>query len=375
GDSSFGSSWAPSPVTDPWAAVVMERPVKKMRHLKRLRLHLSVPFISGTYTNYTPSGLSGYWGSKGEVAICFWLYGYAICFFNCHLLAHVSSIDQRLGDFDKVLETQNFEKENIANILDHDLLLWFGDLNFCIEDYELLQHPLKKDHLNMMKKTDSLFQQFQEGPLPFQPTYIFDVNSENYDYSEKRRKPAWTDRILWRLKWELLNNPVDSGECDHFFSLTLKSYESHMKYKISDHMPVTVTFELELKSLLLIPPVTSIPEGQWITTYDLVVSYTRSPDFISSSWYWIGLHKVVILHVKDYVTYAWVKDNLVFSRDGLHQVYINASGFSEEGGEFLLSYCSNSLQAIVGQSEPLQISENAMTPEDWREKKGNPLMS
>ncbi|XP_068945786.1 inositol polyphosphate 5-phosphatase K isoform X3 [Petaurus breviceps papuanus] len=347
--------------------------------------HLHVPFISGIYTNYTRTGLGGYWGNKGGVTVCFRIYGYAICFLNCHLPPHMSNVDQRLSDFDRILEMQNFEKEDIPNILDHDLLLWFGDLNFRIEDYGLCfvresidnqEYSIlwNKDQLNMIKKTDSLLQQFQEGPLLFQPTYKFDVNSENYDSSEKRRKPAWTDRILWRLKRELVNNPVDSGECEHFFSLTLKNYEGHMKYKISDHKPVTATFELELKALLLNPPITLIPEGQWITPYDLVVSYSQSPEFISSPWDWIGLHKVVIRHLKDYVTYAWVKDNLVSSSEGLHQVYINASGFPEEGGEFRLSYYSNHLQAIVGLSEPFQISRNSMTPEDWREKKGDPLM-
>ncbi|XP_027717656.1 inositol polyphosphate 5-phosphatase K isoform X2 [Vombatus ursinus] len=381
---------------DPWSKLFMNV-LSPLGYIKETSIRMQgllllvfvkrrhVPFISCIYTNYTRTGLGGYWGNKGGVAICFRLYGYAICLLNCHLPAHLSNIDQRLSDFDKILEMQNFEKQDIPNILDHDLLLWFGDLNFRIEDYGLcfIQESInneeysilwRKDQLNMIKKTDSLLQQFQEGPLLFQPTYKFDVNSENYDSSEKRRKPAWTDRILWRMKRELLNNPGDSGKCDRFFSLILKNYESHMKYKISDHKPVTATFELELKSLLLSPPVTLIPAGQWITPYDLMVSYNQSPDFISSPWDWIGLHKVVIRHVKDYVNYAWVKDNLVSSRDGCHQVYINASGFPEEGGEFLLSYYSNNLQAVVGLSEPFQIPKNAMTPDDWREKKGDPLM-
>ncbi|XP_051848148.1 inositol polyphosphate 5-phosphatase K isoform X1 [Antechinus flavipes] len=344
-----------------------------------------VPFISGIYTNYTRTGLGGFWGNKGGVAICFRLYGYAICLLNCHLPAHVSNVDQRLNDFDRILEMQNFEKEDIPNILDHDLLVWFGDLNFRIEDYGLcfVQESInnkhysvlwKKDQLNMIKKTDSLLQQFQEGPLLFQPTYKFDINSENYDSSEKRRKPAWTDRILWRLKQEPFDNSDEPGECETFFSLILKSYKSHMKYKISDHKPVTATFELELKSQQLTTPITLIPESQWITPYDLVISYIQSPDFSSSPWDWIGLHKVVIRHLKDYVTYAWVKDNLVSSNEGLNKVYINASSFAEEGGEFLLSYYSNDLQAVVGLSEPFQIPRNDMTPEDWREKNGDPLM-
>jgi len=44
-----------------------------------------------------------------------------------------------------------------------------------------------------------------EGPLTFPPTYKFDKNvpaSElrplPYDSSDKKRVPAWTDRIFWR---------------------------------------------------------------------------------------------------------------------------------------------------------------------------------
>ncbi|XP_074045276.1 inositol polyphosphate 5-phosphatase K isoform X2 [Macrotis lagotis] len=381
---------------DPWSKLIMDI-LSPLGYIKVTSIRMQgllllvlvkrqhVPFMSSIYTNFTRTGLGGYWGNKGGVTVCFRIYGYSLCFLNCHLPPHVANIDQRLSDFDKILEMQNFEKEDIPNILDHDLLLWFGDLNFRIEDYGLcfIQESInnqqyselwKKDQLNMIKKTDSLLQQFQEGPLLFQPTYKFDINSENYDSSEKKRKPAWTDRILWRLNRDLLKNSVDSEECERFFSLILKNYQNHMKHKISDHKPVTATFVMELKSLLLTPPINLIPEGQWITPYDLVVSFRRSPDFISSPWDWIGLHKVVIRHLKDYVTYAWVKDNMISSKEGLFQVYINASGFPEEGGEFLLSYYSNNLQAIVGLSEPFQISRNALTPEDWREKKGDPLM-
>ena len=43
-------------------------------------------------------------------------------------------------------------------------------------------------------------QGFQEPPLTFPPTYKFDKNVAGllaYDSSEKRRVPAWTDRVLW----------------------------------------------------------------------------------------------------------------------------------------------------------------------------------
>ena len=35
------------------------------------------------------------------------------------------------------------------------------------------------------------------GPLLFPPTYRYDIRTNNYDTSEKKRIPAWCDRILF----------------------------------------------------------------------------------------------------------------------------------------------------------------------------------
>ena len=38
----------------------------------------------------------------------------------------------------------------------------------------------------------NVFQGFSEQPINFPPTYKFDLNSDLYDSSEKKRTPSWT---------------------------------------------------------------------------------------------------------------------------------------------------------------------------------------
>lgn len=239
-------------------------------------------------------------------------------------------------------------------------------MNFRIEDFGLLfvresitRHNYRelweKDQLIIAKRHDPLLREFQEGPLLFSPTYKFDRNSDNYDTSEKKRKPAWTDRILWRLKRQPQASPSVSSLLTSCFSLTLRSYISHMMYNISDHKPVTGTFDLELTPLMSHPLITMMPEFLWTLEKDMLISYSSTPDFHSSSWDWIGLYKVGMRHINDYVSYVWVGDNQISFDDSLSQIYINISDIPETEDQFLLCYYSNSLHSVVGISQPFKI--------------------
>ncbi|XP_065503397.1 inositol polyphosphate 5-phosphatase K isoform X1 [Caloenas nicobarica] len=362
--------------------------------------HVHLPFIRDIHTQYMRTGLYGYWGNKGGVTVRMSLYGHTMCFMNCHLPAHMENAEQRVDDFEKILEMQ-FEGENIPSTLDHDVLFWFGDLNFRIADYGIhfvresinnKRYNLlwEKDQLNMAKKEEAFLREFIEGPLQFKPTYKFDLYSDVYDtreqkslfwFNEKKRKPAWTDRILWRVK-NLCKHAAKEGEFseeEEMISVTLNNYISHMSYGISDHKPVTGTFGLELKPLVSDPLVTLHPEGEWGTEHDVLISYSAVPEFQSSAWDWIGLFKVAFRHVNDYVTYAWVEDDEISSNKDSKQVYMSAAEIPDMGGEFLLCYYSKNLQSIVGISQPFQIQPNRtliekdLTQEDnsWMQKPDN----
>ncbi|GAB1296462.1 Inositol polyphosphate 5-phosphatase K [Apodemus speciosus] len=188
---------------DPWSSFFMDvlSPLHfvKISQVRMQGLLLLVfakyqhlPYIQIISTKSTPTGLYGYWGNKGGVNICLKLYGYYISIVNCHLPPHMYNNDQRLEHFDRILESLTFEGYDVPNILDHDLILWFGDMNFRIEDFGLLfvqesitrkyyRELWEKDQLIIAKKHDQLLREFQEGPLLFPPTYKFDRHSNNYD--------------------------------------------------------------------------------------------------------------------------------------------------------------------------------------------------
>jgi hypothetical protein len=54
-----------------------------------------------------------------------------------------------------------------------------------------------KDQLLNARMNNSILNRFSEGELNFDPTYKYDDHSNNYDTSQKRRIPAWCDRILY----------------------------------------------------------------------------------------------------------------------------------------------------------------------------------
>ncbi|XP_050921644.1 inositol polyphosphate 5-phosphatase Ka isoform X3 [Lates calcarifer] len=365
---------------DPWSHLFMStlapRKYVKMSSIRMQGLLLlffskleHVPFIRDIQATYTRTGIFGYWGNKGGVSIHLSFYGHMLCFLNCHLTAHMKYATERVDEFEYIMDTQTFECEKAPRIADHRLVFWFGDLNFRIQDhgmhfvrtcinnqtYNLLW---SKDQLIMMKKKEQILQEFEEGPLDFQPTYKFDLNSDTYDsrlyrtwfgFNGKKRKPAWTDRILWRLRPKS-STPDEQGEDtvdakqvkqleeDEKYPLKIRqdSYTSNMEYGISDHKPVIGTFTLELRKIFEIPLVRLQAEGDWSADIDAMVHYTPLQPFPSSTWDWIGLYKV----------------------------YVSKEEIPVRGGDCVLCYYSSVLRCIVGISEPFKVHESKVAIEE-----------
>ena len=85
---------------------------------------------------------------------------------------------------------------------DHDINFIFGDCNFRVDlEYQSAKSVIlnggslnllwEYDQFSQAKATNSELKCLMEGPLHFQPTYKFDVNTNNWDTSKKSRTPSW----------------------------------------------------------------------------------------------------------------------------------------------------------------------------------------
>ena len=116
-------------------------------------------------------------------------------------------------------------------------MMIFGDLNFRLEiDNFLCRQMIKNgnltslisyDQLLKVRDTNPTFSDLVEGPLTFNPTYKFNINSNEYDTSKKNRVPAWCDRIIWKKHHCIEQIFYDSVD-----------------YRYSDHKPVYAYFRV-----------------------------------------------------------------------------------------------------------------------------------
>ncbi len=87
----------------------------------------------------------------------------------------------------------------------------------------------------MAKSSRRIFKDFREGKIEFAPTYKYDIGTTIYDTSEKKRCPAWTDRILYKP-------PANSA----FGCVDLEMY-NRCELFVSDHRPVKAVFSVEVR--------------------------------------------------------------------------------------------------------------------------------
>ena len=198
----------------------------------------------------------------------------SLCFLNCHLAAGHRRVRNRNADAAAIVEHERLFPEleildeTLAFVgggdgtmaLDHEIVFvsapstivnhiftgvqMSGDLNYRIDQRRDLvissvqqntyQSLLFHDQLTKEMKTNIRLRSFMEGPITFPPTYKYDPHSTEYDTSEKRRIPAWCDRVLWRAR-----DPTRVEQ------LHYQRYEPD----ISDHRPISAAFRVRVKSI------------------------------------------------------------------------------------------------------------------------------
>ncbi|KAL8034911.1 hypothetical protein ABFX02_12G061600 [Erythranthe guttata] len=209
------------------------------------------PYLRNASVSCVGCGVMGCLGNKGSVSVRFILHETSFCFVCSHLASGSREGDHKCRNsnvieiLSRTIFPQGPSLDLPSKILDHDQVIFLGDLNYRISladsatrvlvnkaDWNAL---LQYDQLRMELKEDQVFEGWCEGSIKFGPTYKYYPNSDDYygrlefKKGEKKRAPAWCDRIIWR------------GE-----GLKQQEYE-RVESKLSDHRPVKAIFISQVK--------------------------------------------------------------------------------------------------------------------------------
>ncbi|KAI3967955.1 hypothetical protein MKW92_043997 [Papaver armeniacum] len=215
--------------------------------------------VSNLKVSCVGTGIMGYLGNKGSVSISMTLHQTTFCFVCTHLASGEKEGYEVRRNFDviEILKKTKFSQSqrvsgqqftpSPVSILEHDHTVWIGDLNYRLafpggDTDELLKNNdwetlLKKDQLMIEQSAGRVFKGWEEGSISFAPTYKYLDNSDQYvdqnqtsKSKEKRRIPAWCDRILWKGKG------------------MKQVWYVRGENKFSDHRPVYSLFSVQLDS-------------------------------------------------------------------------------------------------------------------------------
>ena len=198
------------------------------------------------------------YNAQGSLIVRFMLDDTSVCLANCHLAAGQSATVHRNQDVQAILGSETLPQGRRTDmytgtyvyggdgsmVMDHEICILNGDLNYRIDTMgrdtviqaikaKNLTKLLDRDQLllSRRKNPDFRLRDFSEAPINFLPTYKYDVGTDNYDSSDKRRAPAWCDRIL--VRGDVAIKQLDY--CRH-------------EIRVSDHRPVSASFKMRIKT-------------------------------------------------------------------------------------------------------------------------------
>ncbi|KAI4357440.1 hypothetical protein L6164_001388 [Bauhinia variegata] len=210
------------------------------------------PFIRHQSVSCIGCGVMGCLGNKGSVSVRFKLHETSFCFVCSHLASGGREGDEkyRNSNVAEIFSRTSFPRGPLLDlprkILDHEYVILLGDLNYRIslpeETTRLLVEQrdwdslIESDQLRMELMNGNLLRGWNEEAIKFAPTYKYYPNSDVYygccyqgDRTQKRRAPAWCDRIIW-------------------YGKGLKQLQySRSESKLSDHRPVKAIFTSDVR--------------------------------------------------------------------------------------------------------------------------------
>lgn len=245
------------------------------------------PHVGDIDAAAVPCGFGRAIGNKGAVGVRLRVYDRVMCFVNCHFAAHLEAVDRRNADFDYVYRTMTFSRppgcfnaaaagassaaqsfrganalgdnsvDAMPELSEADMVIFLGDMNYRLDGISYdeardfitqrcFDYLREKDQLQAEMEAANVFQGMREAVITFPPTYKFEKHQPGftgYDSGEKKRIPAWCDRILYRDSRRTSGSEC-SLECPVVSSVS--EYESCMDVADSDHKPVRCTFSVEI---------------------------------------------------------------------------------------------------------------------------------
>ncbi|KAK9474512.1 Endonuclease/exonuclease/phosphatase [Dipodascopsis tothii] len=227
------------------------------------------PAVHSLQSSAVKTGLGGFHGNKGALITRFAIDDTSLCFVNCHLAAGQSSVIHRNNDIAAILESKIPAPTSYGDgadsllyvaggdgsmVLDHEICFVSGDMNYRINMPRIPVTKLiagattpaaRADALAKLQAADQLLTQlnrnpgfrlrpFVESPIDFWPTYKYDVGRDTYDSSEKKRVPAWCDRIFYR-----------AGAS----TAAATAAATATAARISDHRPVYGVYDVKVKTV------------------------------------------------------------------------------------------------------------------------------
>ncbi|XP_010517968.1 PREDICTED: type I inositol polyphosphate 5-phosphatase 12 [Camelina sativa] len=250
---------------------------------KNLRTHVGDIDVAAV-----PCGFGRAIGNKGGVGLRIRVFDRIMCFINCHLAAHLEAVNRRNADFDHIYKTMSFTRSSSAHnapaagvstgshtaksannvnvnteetkqdLAEADMVVFFGDFNYRLfgisydeardfvsqRSFDWLR---EKDQLRAEMKAGRVFQGMREAIITFPPTYKFERHRPGlggYDSGEKKRIPAWCDRVIYR---DTRTSPESECSLDCPVVASIMLYDACMDVTESDHKPVRCKFHVKIE--------------------------------------------------------------------------------------------------------------------------------